>query len=97
MQQTHQTIVMVAQTHPADFARFVELENGFAELFAYHGLLLRHRFRDPAACSEVHVIDALRPDSLSGYFANPRRVALRKDFDALRVEQRVLDVTDIVG
>jgi hypothetical protein len=94
-QQTHRTIVMVARTHPDDFERFTDLEDRFAELFADHGLVLRHRFRDAHACSEVHVIDALDPDSVSGYFADPRRVALQGEFEALRIDQTVLDVDDI--
>ena len=89
------TIVMVAQTHPADFEAFTAFEDRFVELFGHHGLVLRHRFRDERASSEIHVIDVLRPDSLDSYFADPRRAALQEGFSRLRVEQRVHTVTDM--
>jgi len=97
VQQVHRTIVMVARTHPDDFERFADLEDRFVELFARHGLVLRHRFRDAGACSEVHVIDALGPDSVSDYFADPQRVALQGEFETLRIDQSVLDVDDIAN
>ena len=85
---------MIAHVHPDDFAEFVDLEDNFIDLFDDHGLVLRHRFRDTAGSTEVQVIESLASDSLDTYFADPRRVALRDRFAALRLDQRVHVVED---
>ena len=89
------TIVMIADAHPDDFDDFVDLEDRFTCLFEDHGLVLRHRFRDVAAGTEVHVIDLLTPGSLDSYMADPRRIALRQRFSELRLEQRVHTVVEV--
>lgn len=91
------TIVMVAQVHPDDFQAFVACEDRFVTLFNDHGLVLRHRFRDEQTSSEVHVIEVSGPHSLESYFADPRRAVLEKSFATLRIEQRVLTVTDVAN
>lgn len=88
---------MVARVHPDDFAAFVAFEDRFLELFGDHGLVLRHRFRDERAWSEIQVIDLLRPDALDSYLADPRRSDLQEGFARLRLEQRVHTVEDMAG
>ena len=91
------TFVMVARTSPEDFERFIAFEDRFIELFGAHGLVLRHRFRDVAASTEIHVIEALRVNSLETYFADPRRSEMQTRFATLRMDQQVHVVTEITG
>lgn len=90
------TIVMVADVPGRGIDAFERYERRVLPLLDRHGGRLERRLRTVDSRGEVHIVSFDTRASYDSYMADPERMEQRELIAGLRIDQRVLEVHDVV-